>query len=154
MLEQLSSLLELGQPPPGPIRLRSLTTHVTLPASKYHTSLDCCFLKILERHEYGAPTTFFYKRSDAIHRMFPFILFFSCRAPADCVQYFTGTAGTIKSYNFDGNELLNSQRYTNCIRQEEGYCSISYTSSPGTSPDPFQLYSAPAMTVGTPSSVI
>ena len=32
------------------------------------------------------------------------------RAPTDCVQYFTGVAGNIKSYNF-GNQILQSQDY-------------------------------------------
>ena len=42
------------------------------------------------------------------------------RAPPGCVQYFTGTANTIMSYNFLGNLLLQGQDYENCIRQEEG----------------------------------
>ena len=38
------------------------------------------------------------------------------------------------------------KRYANCIRQEEGFCSIQYTSSPGTTPDPFKLWGS---TLGT-----
>jgi hypothetical protein len=45
--------------------------------------------------------------------------FFS-RAPADCRQYFTGTAGTVKSYNYGGSLMLAAQQYTNCFRQELG----------------------------------
>ena len=44
------------------------------------------------------------------------------RAPSDCVQYFTGATGSVKSYNFQGGQLLASQYYTNCIRTEKGYC--------------------------------
>merc|ERR1719228_1795699 len=40
------------------------------------------------------------------------------KAPTDCVQYFTGTSGTIQSYNFAGGQLLNSMYYNNCIRTE------------------------------------
>jgi hypothetical protein len=44
-----------------------------------------------------------------------------------CFQYYTGVTGTIKSYNFDGNNNhLASQNYQNCIRQEEGYCCVKY----------------------------
>ena len=45
---------------------------------------------------------------------------YAFRAPTDCRQYFTGTSGTIKSYNFDGGLMLQSQLYANCIRQELG----------------------------------
>ena len=38
------------------------------------------------------------------------------RAPTDCVQYFTGTAGQIYSYNF--GQMLGGMYYTNCIRTE------------------------------------
>ena len=48
--------------------------------------------------------------------------FITVRAPIDCVQYFTGATGSVKSYNFQGGQLLTSQYYTNCIRTEKGYC--------------------------------
>merc|ERR1712102_114489 len=51
------------------------------------------------------------------------------RAPTDCTQYFTGVSGSVKSYNFAGGQLLNSQYYTNCIRTEKGYCAIMYKES-------------------------
>ena len=38
------------------------------------------------------------------------------RAPQDCVQYFTGTAGTIQSYGWAGAQLLAGMDYNNCIR--------------------------------------
>ena len=33
------------------------------------------------------------------------------RAPTDCVQYFTGVAGNVQSYNF-GNQILQAQNYS------------------------------------------
>jgi len=51
------------------------------------------------------------------------------KAPEGCLQYFTGATGTVKSYNYDGGVQLADQNYVNCIRQEEGYCSIGYSSS-------------------------
>ena len=65
------------------------------------------------------------------------------RAPTDCTQYFTGAAGNVKSYNFAGGQLLNSQYYTNCIRTEEGYCGIMWKESSTSSPDPFQMTKSP-----------
>ncbi len=41
------------------------------------------------------------------------------RAPADCVQYFTGASGSFQSYNFQGGTMLENQNYAVCIRQEE-----------------------------------
>ena len=61
------------------------------------------------------------------------------RAPTDCVQYFTGTAGSVKSYNYAGGQILAGQRYNNCIRTEKGYCAIQWKESSTTSPDPFSL---------------
>merc|ERR1711884_519905 len=61
------------------------------------------------------------------------------KAPTDCVQYFTGKSGTVKSYNFGGGQLLQSQIYTNCIRTEAGYCAIQWKESSTTSPDPFDI---------------
>jgi len=65
------------------------------------------------------------------------------KAPVDCVQYFTGSAGNIQSYNFAGGQLLTGQYYTNCIRTEEGACGIQWKESSTASPDPFD------MTLGT-----
>ena len=45
---------------------------------------------------------------------------FKFRAPTDCVQYFTGTSGSVLSYNHAGGQLLQSQVYNNCIRTEKG----------------------------------
>ena len=43
-----------------------------------------------------------------------------------CTQYFTGLTGYIKSYNYEAGYHLANHQYTNCIRNERGYCSISY----------------------------
>ena len=65
--------------------------------------------------------------------------------PADgCLQYFTGTEGNIYSYNYAGSHHLANQHYTNCIRTELGYCSITYTEV-GT--DGFQISSIAPSTV-------
>jgi len=61
------------------------------------------------------------------------------RAPADCLQYHTGVTGNIQSFNFPNGQLLSSQAYRICFRQELDYCKISYTASLVTSPDPFEL---------------
>merc|ERR1719330_2220907 len=51
------------------------------------------------------------------------------KAPTDCVQYFTGKSGSVKSYNFAGSQFLQSQIYNNCIRTEKGYCAIQWKES-------------------------
>ena len=57
----------------------------------------------------------------------------SCTAdwkpPDGCMQYFTGITGYIYSYNYAGSYHLASQQYTNCIRTEQGYCSIGYAAT-------------------------
>jgi len=63
----------------------------------------------------------------------------SWKAPTDCTQYFTGVSGNVKSYNFAGSQILQSQNYDNCIRQEKGYCRIQWNQNAATSPDPFQM---------------
>ena len=64
------------------------------------------------------------------------------RAPTDCVQYFTGIEGLIQSYGFGSGQLLYSQDYQACIRQEDGYCGIEWHPSSRTSPDSFGLLNA------------
>jgi len=61
------------------------------------------------------------------------------RAPDDCLQYHTGPTGDFSSFNFPNGQLLSSQNYRICIRQELGYCSITYSTSSVTSPDPFEM---------------
>ena len=54
-------------------------------------------------------------------------------APPDgCVQYHTGIAGNMKSYNYgisDDYHHLGGQEYSICIRREKGYCKIGYLPS-------------------------
>lgn len=61
------------------------------------------------------------------------------RAPSGCTQFFTEDTGTISSYNFQGGQLLGDQAYSNCIRQNDGFCAVQYAESQITSPDPFDL---------------
>lgn len=46
-----------------------------------------------------------------------------------CTQYFTGSTGTVSSYNYAGGLHLANQKYTNCIRAEQGKCSIAYSAA-------------------------
>ena len=55
-------------------------------------------------------------------------LSFYHRPPEGCLQYFVGTEGRLKSFNWDGgNGHLESQAYTMCIRQEKGFCCNKYS---------------------------
>ena len=65
--------------------------------------------------------------------------FSKLRAPAGCVKYFTGTTGTVKSFNFEGQIMNQNSNYKTCVRQEAGYCMIAWMESATTSPDPFQV---------------
>jgi hypothetical protein len=56
--------------------------------------------------------------------------------PEGCLQYFTGTSGKVSSFNFptttpigSTTTHLSSQRYSMCFRQEQGFCSICFTTS-------------------------
>merc|ERR1712060_831953 len=70
------------------------------------------------------------------------------RAPTDCLQWFTGSTGTVYSYNHQGGQFLNGMDYTNCIRTEDGYCAIEWKEKTGATPDPFQVYkTAPSSAV-------
>lgn len=69
------------------------------------------------------------------------------KAPAGCTQYFTGTTGTIQSYNYAGGSHLANQHVTQCIRTEQGFCSIGYTSA-GT----FKVGDYPPTTI-TPAAI-
>lgn len=62
---------------------------------------------------------------------------FDQRAPTGCLQYFQGSNGTLKSFNFLSNgRFLASQDYLLCVRQERGMCGISYAPC---SPDSFRI---------------
>jgi len=57
--------------------------------------------------------------------------------PPGCLQYMTGTSGTVSSFNFNPSNTaaatdvstthLQNQHYEICIRRESGYCYICYT---------------------------
>jgi len=66
------------------------------------------------------------------------------RAPNDCQQYFTGLSGTVMSYGWTAQQVISqNQEYTNCFRQEIGFCQIDFSiSQDGTSPDYFSLSGA------------
>jgi len=49
------------------------------------------------------------------------------KAPADCLQYHTGRSGTFRGFNHPAGNIIQGQLYSICIRQEEGSCSISYS---------------------------
>ena len=71
------------------------------------------------------------------------------RAPADCLQYHTGIFGNIQSFNFPNGQILSSQAYKICFRQELDFCTISFTASLDTSPDPFELLTGTSGTTTT-----
>jgi len=50
------------------------------------------------------------------------------RPPEGCLQYYMGTEGRIKTFNFAGdNAHLPDQQYSICIRQEMGFCCNRYS---------------------------
>jgi len=53
------------------------------------------------------------------------------KAPNGCLQYYTGTTGTITTFNYNSaaGVLLTNQDYSACIRSERTYCAICYWSS-------------------------
>lgn len=62
-------------------------------------------------------------------------------APAGCLQYYMGSTGTIKSFNYGpeanpnfipgggppGTRQIANTNYNICIQQASGFCSITYT---------------------------
>jgi len=71
------------------------------------------------------------------------------KPPEGCLQFFTGTTGTISSYNYLGSYHLANQLYSNCIRAERGYCSVSYTATSDTN---FQLSGQNPTTLTSPDT--
>jgi len=53
------------------------------------------------------------------------------KAPQGCLQYFTGTTGTITTYNYQSGAgvLLVNQDYSICVRSERTYCAVCYWST-------------------------
>eukprot|EP00096_Caligus_rogercresseyi_P007893 TRINITY_DN26032_c0_g1_i1.p1 TRINITY_DN26032_c0_g1~~TRINITY_DN26032_c0_g1_i1.p1 ORF type:complete len:403 (+),score=38.83 TRINITY_DN26032_c0_g1_i1:23-1210(+) len=50
-------------------------------------------------------------------------------APKGCTQYFTGTKGVVRSYNFQGKTHLARQNQNICIRRERGMCRICWAAT-------------------------
>ena len=52
-------------------------------------------------------------------------------APAGCVTYETESSGNIMSYNSGGGspELINDQKFSHCIRNQDGFCDVALTSN-------------------------
>ena len=63
------------------------------------------------------------------------------KAPVDCMQYFTGNSGRARSLNFEGQMMTTNQEYSVCVRQEKGFCGITWseTQGLGSSRDSFDL---------------
>jgi len=61
--------------------------------------------------------------------------------PPGCLQYHTGTTGTVRSFNFlapaGSYEHLRSQFYQVCVRRNKRFCKIGWTQS--NDPDSFKL---------------
>merc|ERR1719438_574613 len=52
-------------------------------------------------------------------------------APPGCLTYNMGISGSIMSYNFNGGsgEMINNQKFSHCIKYQEGYCDVAMTAS-------------------------
>merc|ERR1719264_1474831 len=52
-------------------------------------------------------------------------------APAGCVTYETEPSGNIMSFNSGGGspELINDQKFSHCIKNQDGYCDVALTSN-------------------------
>ncbi|XP_071749656.1 uncharacterized protein [Lepeophtheirus salmonis] len=50
-------------------------------------------------------------------------------APKGCTQYFTGTKGVVRSYNFQGKTHLARQNQNICVRRERGMCRICWAAT-------------------------
>ena len=70
-------------------------------------------------------------------------------APPGCLTYNTELSGAISSFNYAGGtgEMINNQKFSHCIKYQDGYCDVSFTSSTfdiGTSGD-----AADSVTIGS-----
>jgi len=69
------------------------------------------------------------------------------RAPTDCVQWYTGVSGTVISYGWGGGQLIAGQDYRACVRDEVGYCTISWKPTSGTTIDSYAILTANAAAI-------
>ncbi|GFG39627.1 hypothetical protein Cfor_02901, partial [Coptotermes formosanus] len=67
------------------------------------------------------------------------------RAPTGCLMYYTGTEGTVKSFNYSpsvsaaspiGTRQIANTNYGVCVQMVAGYCSIEWTQNPS---DPYSF---------------
>lgn len=137
--DKLAAVGQTGSDPPS---ICGTNTDYHMYAEFGGTSTDTISLTLTY-----AETSFTAKTFNILARQIPCTS--AWKAPVDCVQYFTGSSGNVKSYNFAGGQLLTSQYYTNCIRTEEGACGIQWKESSTTSPDPFQMTLSPITNAAT-----
>ena len=52
------------------------------------------------------------------------------QAPSGCTQYYLGSDGVLKTFNFEGVQYLAKQNYRICIRSERGACHLKLDSDP------------------------
>ena len=65
------------------------------------------------------------------------LLNLSYRPPNNCLQYFTGVGGRIKSFNSQ-TQVIKNLNYNACLRQEMGYCGFQLDEASSTT-DSFRL---------------
>jgi len=74
------------------------------------------------------------------------------KAPGGCLQYFTGTSGNVKSFNYGSTgALIDNLLYIICLRKEAGMCSFTVRqarSATGATPDAFQVGTGTAGAIG------
>lgn len=51
-------------------------------------------------------------------------------APPGCLTYDKAESGTIQSFNYQGGngEMINNQKFSHCIKYQEGFCDVALTS--------------------------
>ena len=66
-------------------------------------------------------------------------------APPGCLTYAMTTSGSIQSYNIAGGsgEMINNQKFSHCIKYQEGFCDIAFTAST------FDLDPEDSLTIGS-----
>ena len=52
-------------------------------------------------------------------------------APPGCLTYDSTSSGTIQSYNYNGGsgEMINNQKFSHCIKYQDGFCDVALTST-------------------------
>jgi len=66
-------------------------------------------------------------------------------APPGCLTYDMAESGNIQSYNYNGGngELINNQKFSHCIKYQDGFCDVALTSTT------FDLGSGDSLTFGS-----